>query len=599
MQLPAIIVRMNSLIFSAAILALPSFAGTLEPGQDLDEAIGVHITKDGLMTLGDIVEGVMPNGIPVTDISGEQLCSTSDQSPLAYTLGDMEIYLTAQSVELDTSNGILDFWFYMTMSSTATTLDVSGDCTFLTDLEETCGVELPVTAITVHLPVSMEIVDDAFEVVSGDLEFTISPIGNILSDCILSDAIGTLLNQNENAISDMIYSLVAPALEDASSDIDTVIEEALEALNVSTDLSIGEATLGIDLYPSALTFSESGMGIGLGARISAPDNIDSCVAEPGAGSDTLGGSWPVLSDTAPGSNLPYDIGLLINRDFVDHLLWNVWAAGGLCIDLSILNGVPVNTDLIGTFLDDEFHSIFPLREDAQVEVVPGMPPLVEFYDDAPSMGVLVEDLFVELYANLDGRRTRIFQTSMGGEVGFDPGITSTMLAPELIMDDELFVLAERWSDLLSQGYAAGLSGFVDTVLATDIIPTDILPTMSLPTLMGAGIDGVFWIPTEDGQWQGGYILLDTESVVPIEAPGCSGDGALGCDASSDDLLLAFGCSSDDPLGCGGESSGCGETEGSGCGDSGCSSAHTGRLPWPVGRWFIFGLTMCAFRVRRR
>ena len=102
MQLPAIIGRMNSLIFSAAILALPSFAGTLEPGQDLDEAIGVHITKDGLMTLGDIVEGVMPNGIPVTDISGEQLCSTSDQVPLAYMLGDMEMYLTAQSVELDT-----------------------------------------------------------------------------------------------------------------------------------------------------------------------------------------------------------------------------------------------------------------------------------------------------------------------------------------------------------------------------------------------------------------------------------------------------------------------------------------------------------------
>jgi hypothetical protein len=216
------------------------------------------------------------------------------------------------------------------------------------------------------------------------------------------------------------------------------------------------------------------------------------------------------------------------------------------------------------------------------------------------MGIIVEDLFVELYANLDGRRTRIFQTSMGGEVGFDPGITSTMLAPELLIGEELFVLEERWSDLLGQGYAAGLSRFVETVLATDIIPTDILPNMGLPTLMGAGLDGVFWIPTADGQWQGGYILLDTDSVVPIEAPGCSGDGALGCDANSDDIMYALGCSSDDPLGCGGGASGCGETEeGSGCSDSGCSSAHSGRLPWPVGRWFVFGLTMCAFRVRRR
>ena len=188
---------------------------------------------------------------------------------------------------------------------------------------------------------------------------------------------------------------------------------------------------------------------------------------------------------------------------------------------------------------------------------------------------------------------------MGCEIGFDPGITSTMLSPELLIGDELLILEERWSDLLSQGYAAGLSGFVETILATDLIPTDILPTMSLPTLMGAELDGLFWIPTTDGQWQGGYILLDTDSVEPIEAPGCSGDGALGCDTNSDDILYAFGCSSDDPLGCGGETSGCGESESSGCGDAGCSSAHTGKLPWPMGRWFVFGLTMCAFRVRRR
>jgi len=590
--------RMNSLILSSTFILQPTLAGTLEPGQDLEEAIGIHITQGGLMALGDIVEGVMPDGIPVTNITGEQYCSDGDAAPIEFSLGDMEMYLTAQSIELDTSNGLLDFWFYMTMSSTATTLDVSGDCTFLTDLEETCGVQLPVTAITMHLPISMEIVDGAFDVTSEELEFTISPVGNMLSDCILSDAIGTLLNQDENAISNMIYSMVLPALEEASSDIDTVIEEALEAMNISTDLSLGGANLGIDLFPSALTLSESGLGIGLGARVT-PDSFNSCVLEPGDGSETLGGSWPILGNTAPDSNLPYDIGLLINRDFVDHLLWNVWASGGLCIDLTTLDGIPVNTDLIGTFLNDEFHSLFPAREDAQIEIVPGLPPVVEFYGDDPSMGVLIEDLFVELYANLDGRRSRVFQTAMGGEIGFDPGITSTMLSPELLIGDELLILEERWSDLLSQGYAAGLSGFVETILATDLIPTDILPTMSLPTLMGAELDGLFWIPTTDGQWQGGYILLDTDSVEPIEAPGCSGDGALGCDTNSDDILYAFGCSSDDPLGCGGETSGCGESESSGCGDAGCSSAHTGRLPWPMGRWFVFGLTMCAFRVRRR
>jgi len=550
------------------------------------------------MALGDIVEGVMPEGIPVTDISGEQYCSDSDAAPLMFSLGDMEMFLTAQSIELDTSNGILDFWFYMTMSSTATTLDVSGDCTFLTDLEETCGVELPVTAITLHLPVAMEIVDGAFDVTSEDLEFSISPVGNMLSGCILSDAIGTLLNQDENAISDMIYSLVLPALADATGDIDEAIEEALEAINISTDLAIGDANLGIELFPSDLTLSENGLGIGLGARVT-PDSINSCVTEPGDGSNTLGGSWPVLGDTAPDSSLPYDVGLLINRDFADHLLWNLWAAGGLCLDLTELNDVPVNTELLGTFLSDDFSALFPERKDAQIEVVPGLPPVVNFYGDDPSIGVQIDDLFVDLYATLDGRRTRIFQASMDGEVGFDPGINSTVLAPELLLGEDLFVLEERWSDLLKQGYAAGLSGFIESVLATDLIPTDIFPNMALPTLMGAGLDGVFWIPTNDGQWQGGYLLLDTESVEPIEAPGCSGDGALGCDMNTDDILYAFGCSSDDPLGCDGVSTGCGESEGAGCDDAGCSSSHSGSLPWPMGRWFVFGLTMCAFRIRRR
>ena len=55
---------------------------------------------------------------------------------------------SVDGVEVVPSEGRLDLDLYATLSSTETSLIVSGDCSILTDLDETCSLELPTTAVS-------------------------------------------------------------------------------------------------------------------------------------------------------------------------------------------------------------------------------------------------------------------------------------------------------------------------------------------------------------------------------------------------------------------------------------------------------------------
>ena len=177
-----------------------------------------------------------------------------------------------------------------------------------------------------------------------------------------------------------------------------------------------------------------------------------------------------------------------------------------------------------------------------------------------------------------------------------------MLAPELIIDPDDMEFVETVNELLEPGFSDGLADLLPTVLDL-FLPTDLLPTMELPTVMGVGLEEVFWVPSDDGRWIGGYALLDTEDVEPIELAGCDST-SLGCDGGSptggfEDLLdfeALLGCG-EGSSGCGGEGSGC-DSATSGCEGSGCATG--GRIPaYPFGRLMMLATALTLLVVRRR
>ena len=268
-------------------------------------------------------------------------------SPLDWSLDPLDVLLSVDHVEFDTSGGELALNLYATLASSESQLTVVGDCTVLTDLDEACAVQLPTTAIQVSMAIEIVESGGAFDVTVGDPAFEISPLGNPLSDCTLSSAVGTMLGQDPELLSNLIEELVAPELDALGPTLEEPLEEALAQLQIETSLDLLGTPLDVSLYPSAFSIDENGLVLGLGAEV-VPGAISDCV-DSSAGSELREDGWPDFGSTAPDSELPYDAGLFVSADFLDQALYSVWASGALCLDagLAMLQlGVEVDGEVV-------------------------------------------------------------------------------------------------------------------------------------------------------------------------------------------------------------------------------------------------------------
>ncbi len=592
--------RIVGLALATSLAAAPAQA--LQFGEPVERAAALHISQAGLDHIGDALEGLVPTHFPISDISGELYCSEEDAQPLVYLLDSLDVRISADDVQIVTSEGRIDVTLYGTLGSTPSTFYVQGDCSILTELDEACSLELPTTALSAHVGMAISEFEGVFEVDVDDLSIEISPINNPLGDCTLASVIGTLLGQDEAAISNLLLSFIEPELDGLDVTIEEAVADALNSLSFETelDLGMGGYPMNLALYPSRLELGDAGLILGFGALIDAEATHD-CV-DAAAGSPTNDDPWPPLTGIADGSSLAYDAGIVLSRDFVDHVLWGLWASGALCIDLQDLAGADLQTNLLASFFGESFSELFPEAQPAVVSVRPEGQPLVIFSDDDPPLAVDVEDLGLNLLASLDDRQSRIFRVGVDAEVGVAVDIDSEAVTPVLYLDPDTWTYTETYNDLLDEGFSEGFTGLVEMVLGM-FLPDDLISPITLPDTMGIGVGGVFWIPSTDGAWQGAYLLIDSSEVEPLELGGCSG-GSLGCGEGDTGMtgidLGELGCDEDGGCsgGCGGEGDeGCD----SGCGDSGggCGVVRLPRFaPWRTLLFLGLGLAVVLRRRRR-
>lgn len=588
----------------SSFVAAPAVAG-LHFGEPVERAAALHVTQQGLDRVGDAIEGLVPRSFPIENIAGEMACSEEDAQPLTYAMDSLEVLISADDVQIVASDGRLDITLYGTLGSNASTFYVQGDCSVLTDLDEACSLQLPTTSISAHLGMQITEWEGIFDVEVDDLSIDISPITNPLADCTLASVIGTLLGQDEQAISNLLLSFIEPELEGLDATIEEAVEDALNQLSLDTELALGEVPLALALYPTWVEFGDSGIIFGFGSRIDAEGTSD-CV-DASEGSPFADSPWPELSTYAPGTDLAYDVGLVVSRDFVDHVLWAVWASGTLCIELEELAGAELQTSLLESFFGESFTELFPEAQPALVAVDPTGQPLAVFSDDEPPLAVAVEDLGLQLYSELDQRDARIFRVGVDADVGLSVDIDSKAVTPQLFLDPADFTYTESYNDLLDEGFSANFQDLVSMVLDM-FLPDDLLSPFELPDTYGVAVGGVFWVPSPDDAWHGAYVLVDTTQVESLELGGCSG-GSLGCgegDTGTTGIDLGeLGCDEEGGCsGCSDEGGGCDED--GGCGDSGCSEGSSCgtsrglRIPrLAPGRLLLFLALAGAILVRRQ
>jgi len=540
-------------LLSALFLGLSPAAHAAEVGAPVDEALLVHLSPGGFAALGDAVTRAVPESFQIEASSGQLACAESDASPLDWSLDPFDIVFTIDHVELNTESGGIDLELYATLSSSPSALTVQGDCTVLTGLDETCGLELPVTAMQVTMDVDIAEADGVFDVTVTNPTFDISPIGNPLSDCTFASAVGTMLGQDEALLADLIANLVAPELDALGPTLEQPIEDTLNSLQIETSLDLLGTPLDLTLYPSALVLDENGLALGLGAEVT-PGAVSDCV-DSSAGSDLFPAGWPEVGPTAPDSVLPYDAGILIGANLIDHALYTVWASGALCLDAGALAAdiLPsgLTTDFLGPLLGESFSELFPESQPVTLLLKAQTPPVGAFDEDGAPVHILANDLTLDLYTELDHRAVRVFQVNGTADIGLDVSLADNTLSTGLLLDDPAVDFVETYNELIGPGFGEGLGALVGTLL-TSLIPSDLLPSIPLPDLLGVKIDALVWLPNADGSWQGGFVDIDTSGVQPTEVAGCSLDG-VGCDGGDLgielDLETILGCSTDTALGC--------------------------------------------------
>lgn len=555
-----------TLLLFPALLPAQAMAGHLL-GEPVERAAAVHITNGGLDHLGDAIEKLVPTSFPITGLSGELACSEDDPtSLLTYRMDDLEVLISADDVQVVVSDGRIDVNLYGTLSSSASQISVTGDCSILTDLAEVCSLQLPTTALWAHLGLQLAQVDGVFDATVDDVSLTISPVTNPISGCTLSSAIGTLLGQNPFFVNDLIDSYLDPALVDVGPSIEEPLEEALNSLVLDLELPIGDPPIALSLSPSRVDLGADGIILGLGATVSG--TVSDCV-DGSQGSDFSDAPWPAFSESPEGSSLKYDVGVVVSQDFVDHALYAVWASGLLCQDLADLNGAAITTSLLGTLLGltDPFSSLFPEDQPALLSVDPVEPPYVIFGSDDPPISAAIDGLGISMVTALDARDMVLFHLDTTATIGVSVTLNTSEVAAGVLIDPNAITFRETSNELLPSGFSDNLVDLIPTLL--DMFGASTLSfSYALPDLMGVGIGATYWIPSPDGEWQGLYANLDLDEVQPIDMGGCqlSTSGCEGGSTDEIDIGALLGCSED---------SGC--DSGSGCEESSCSTSGP-RIP---------------------
>ena len=538
---------MKSCILAVLLAAAPTaLAATHASGAVITNAATLDVTAEGLNSVGDVVPGLVPSSFDIPDTDGGTTC-------FSFGLENAWAAIDLTDVAITPADGYLDVAIYgdvsLNNSSDPFTLGtelfcISDDCHGYVSpfpVIVTTRMWLDVVTGSDGTPTLDATIDDiAF---SYDLDTT-SDI--VLADCGI-DVLHDVLDWLGLDLYGWVIGLVEPTLEstiaDLGPELETAIEDAFASATIVQDVDLLGNVLHVELYPSDVEIATEGVRVALNGSMGT-DGAAECIAEydPG-GSLATETSPPDLGDAPSGITSDYHIGIHVSDDLGNQALYSLWQGGLLCYALDADAGLPLDTGtLLGLLAGDAFDELFPEPAPVVLQTRPRTPPEMNL-TSGHDIGVHVEDLGIEIYADLDYRTALIVGLDLGVDAGVDlelDGATGELnLALDLGMDSlDCAVSANEMvpdatPDIETQ-CSTSLGSLVETAAGSLLE----IPPIALPSLGGVGLTDLEGAAAgSSSDWLGIYAWLGP---VSYEGGGC------------------------------GDSGGCGDT--SGCDGGGCSSA---------------------------
>ena len=566
---------------TALLLLLPTIAvASLPPGTIVEDAVVVDVTEAGFEAITSVLPTLLPSEIPIDDIG-------DDGGIYEYALENMWIGITVDDATITPENGYLDVAIDLSIQVNASDDKFSIFYEILWVIGETCyGYIAPFEAsITTQIGLSIYDMDgdgindlDA-EIMDISFDLDIDGANDINIDSCSISYIEEVLNFFGLSIWDIALTLAEPLLDSAIEgflpDLEETIEDAFSQAQISDSFDLGGVVIDLELYPANIEIEPAGLRLGMNGGMSS-DQAAECISEydPGGSLSTVSDP-PGLATAPSGVSSDYHMGLLLSDDFGNQALYSLWRGGLLCYEITAeddLLPIALDTSILGLLAGDAFSDLFPESKPLVIQTRPRKAPELDFASDH-NVAVVVEDLGLEFYGELDHRQALILGLDLTANVGVDIDLDDTT--------GELGIEIDLGSDAVTG--VVGINEFNPSA-NTDIEANfaDVYETLVMGIVSGLLEDLVFPLPSMEG-----FGLTGLE----LSAAGSDEDW-LGAYASVGIVSYDNGGCTDEDGGCSSEDGGCAST--SGCEGGGCATGGPSS-----GRWMAFSFAMLAAIFMRR
>lgn len=528
-------------LVSLLVLVASASAETWPAGAVIEQAAYADITPEGFDAVAALIPAMIPTDIPIDSMSGgyEGVWGQCYLGGYEYGLSGAWVGIAVTGADITPADGVLN----VTADLLVQVNDPSSPFSLFTSLEcidDTCSGYVEAFPVSFNMQIGLAVVtgDTGAPVLDAtvgtpQVSYSLDSDAIHLDDC----AIGTVeevLNYVGLSIYDLILGQLDGYLDSAIGDfapeIEQTLEDAFSSATVSQELDVNGAVVQLDLFPSDVQITPAGARIQLSGAMDG--DAAACVAayDPG-GSLKTPTSAPDIGQAPSGVDSPFHVGLTFSDDFTNQALYATWRGGLLCYTMGPDGSFPLDTSILNLLTGDAFVDLFPESQPLTLRTVPRAPPTAAF-DAGYDIGLALDDLDVEFYAELDGRQARMLDVALDGVVGADlafDGNTGEM-AIEIALEPDNLVptvvyneIVPDANDAILASFSDQLGGLLDTVLGGML--GDL--AFALPTYTGIGLQDLQTSAAGTaGDWLGIYAWVG--SVPYTSSEGCDSGCGGGC-----------------------------------------------------------------------
>jgi hypothetical protein len=510
-------------------LTLSAFAADHAAGAFVSDAASVQLTPDGLHAVADLVPAVFPTAptpvAPVSD-SGGFSCFN-----YAYGVSNVWVGTKARGADLVAGDGalqlVLDLDVWVNDSTDKFRIDYELFCG-----DSSCpGYVLPFP-VTATVPFTLAVVPGPDG--HGRLDATMGEVGlvhgltsdDIELDCAI-DTIDEVLDYFGLSIYEILIGIAEDQLkaqiDDQKADLEAQLEEVLAAAVLDTTVDVAGIPLHVGMWPETVEVTRAGLQIGTEGLAEAPSV--NCVVDPGVsvGSD---GRPPGPADAPKGGHA----GALVSDDFANQALYALWRGGLLCTAIDPASSpIALDTNLLTAIGGEPWKQLFPVAKPLEIKTDPRRQPVAK-WDGTHDVGLVIEDLGVEIFAEVDHRKAHVLGIALAVDAGLDLAFDGTTGKLDATVDlpTDAIVPTIHTNELVPGTEPAlekGLTGLIGT-LAGDLLAGAIPElSFSVPAMDGLGLKTLEVGPGGDGTWLGLWATIG-----PVPYTGAEGGCGGGCNS---------------------------------------------------------------------